>query len=83
MQKRISQKETLNNELTNIRVDVTDLDKRDFSEAHGVSLTSISAYLNGKAGSIETALKMLLFFREKIAARAALINETKVVEKIK
>jgi hypothetical protein len=83
MQKRLSQKETLNNELTNIREDISDKDKRDFKDAHGVTLTTISGYLNGKAASIELALKMLLFFREKIAARAALINETKVTEKIK
>lgn len=77
MQKRLSQKDTLNNELTKISGDVTDKDKREFTEEHDTSLTTISGYLNGKVASIELALKMLLFFRKKIAERDALINEIK------
>lgn len=76
MQKDISQKETIGNELTKISVDVTEQDKREFSKQYGVSLTSISNYLNGRMGGIDTGLDMLLFFRNKIAERYVLINES-------
>lgn len=74
MVKQISQKERLNTQLSDMRVNITEEDKKLFHEKHGYTSTIVSNYLNGKVASVETALKMLIFFREKIEGREKVIN---------
>lgn len=74
MEEKKTQKQRLKDELEAIRVDVTEGDRNAYRQAHPVSTVVLSNYLNGKAASVDTGMKMLLFFRERIEEREKLLD---------
>jgi len=74
MENQLSQRERVRQELMQISDNVTDEDKRQFIDIHHLTPTTISAYLKGDQSRLETGLKMLLFFRQRIQEREKLIN---------
>lgn len=75
--KKMTQIERLNEELKNIKPNVSFNDKVEFSKKEAVHVNTVSNYLGGEAKDADIAVKMLKFFAKKIAAR------NKVLESIK
>lgn len=73
------QVEKLKKQIANISNSVTPQDRKDFMTEHKMSRGHISLCLSGKAGSVETLLKMLQFFSKKIAERNEIINQVENV----
>lgn len=74
MAKKNTQKERVASELMEINKDLTEKDRADFRDEERVSGTTLSLYMNGKVANIDLAIKMLLFFRNRIQEREKLIN---------
>lgn len=71
----LSQKERINAELSALSINVTEEDRKEFmKEFKFRSPTTVSEYLNGKVGSVNTGLKMLVFFKKKIEEREEILS---------
>lgn len=69
-----TQKESFGQELKKIKVDVTAKDRVDAQKLLGIkSHTTISSYLNGNIKDIDTAAKLLVFFRGCINKRERIL----------
>lgn len=74
-QKKLTQADQFAQELKKISPDVTENDRKAFMARFGLGSTLISNYLNGRVANADTAAKMLVFFKSKIAKRNKLISK--------
>lgn len=75
MQKNISQKERVSQELMKLNQDITEQDRTDYMQEKKASRATLSNYMNGKVFSVDRALEMLMYFRNKVSQREKLINQ--------
>jgi hypothetical protein len=71
--RRKSQAERLSDSLQKIRTDVTAEDRKAAFEADLGSKATISKYLNGQVMNIDTGVKLISFFRNRIIKREKVI----------
>ncbi len=70
-----TQAERLSGELLAIKPDITTADRKALENAEGYTRSTISDYLNGRGKDNDTSVKMLAFFRERIAEREKMIAQ--------
>ena len=70
----LTQKDRLAIELKKIKSDVTAGDRLAYKEETNCSLATVSYYLNGHVSDIDTGVKILNFFRHRIAEREKVIS---------
>lgn len=71
---KLSTKERLGREIKALGEEVTVSDKQAFMEETGYKKSTISDYMRGYVSNIDLAMKMLLFFRSRIAERQRIIE---------
>jgi len=71
---KLSTKERLGRELKSISEEVTAEDRQMFTDEYGYKRSTISDYIRGHVYNIDVAMKMLLFFRSRIAERHRIIE---------
>lgn len=69
-----TQADRLSEKLLQIKVDVTKDDRTEAVKQLGLTIQTISNYLNGKVWENDTAVKLIEFFSKRIAKREKVIN---------
>jgi len=61
--------------LKQLSVNVTPQDKKDAVDECGLSMPTVNNYLNGTVIKIDTAEKLVLFFKGKVRGRTKLLRQ--------
>ena len=71
---KLTTKERLGRELKALAEEITAEDKQRFMAEYDYRKSTVSDYIRGYVYNIDVAMKMLLFFRARIAERERLIE---------
>lgn len=72
---QLTQREQFSEILKRLRPDVTNEDRKAAFNELGLKATTISNYLNGKVCALDTAVKIIQFFKKRISERFDAVNQ--------